>query len=234
MNLLPSEVSLQMRFDAFCKKVITYTNYKLLREGQKRREQGYVFSDFEEGELEQYYYTYDTYPALALKIELEHIRVFIENEMLYQALLLLPKKRLEIIILSFFADMTDKEIGKTILMPKSSVQYNRNVALQYIRKMMEVHTEVNEKQNELFGQNVRKSIFGSKQKLKTKTILLAVSGDTEALMEVVDTYQPYIEKLSMRVVMDENGHCREMVDETVKRSLEVGLIAAIMKFHPYI
>ena len=55
MNLLPSEVSLQMRFDAFCKKVITYTNYKLLREGQKRREQGYVFSDFEEGELEQYY-----------------------------------------------------------------------------------------------------------------------------------------------------------------------------------
>jgi len=66
--------------------------------------------------------------------------------MLYQALLLLPKKRLEIIILSFFADMTDKEIGKTILMPKSSVQYNRNVALQYIRKMMEVHTEVNEKQ----------------------------------------------------------------------------------------
>lgn len=53
-------------------------------------------------------------------------------------------------------------------------------------------------------------------------------------MEVVDTYKPYIEKLSMRVVMDENGHCREMVDETVKRSLEVGLIAAIMKFHPYI
>ena len=66
MNLLPSEVSLQMRFDAFCKKVITYTNYKLLREGQKRREQGYVFSDFEEGELEQYYYTYDTYPDMLL------------------------------------------------------------------------------------------------------------------------------------------------------------------------
>ena len=76
-------------------------------------------------------------------------------------------------------------------------------------------------QNEFFSQNARKSIFGSKQKLKIKTILLAVSGDTEALMEVVDIYQPYIEKLSMRVVMDENGHCREMVDETVKRSLKL-------------
>ena len=89
-------------------------------------------------------------------------------------------------------------------------------------------------QNEFFSQNARKSIFGSKQKLKTKTILLAVSGDTEALMEVVDTYKPYIEKLSMRVVMDENGHCREMVDETVNLSLEVVLIAAIMKFNPFI
>ena len=36
MNLLPSEVSLQMRFDAFCKKVITYTNYKLLRTEKAR------------------------------------------------------------------------------------------------------------------------------------------------------------------------------------------------------
>ena len=36
-------------------------------------------------------------------------------------------------------------------------------------------------------------------------------------MEMVDIYQPYIEKLSMRVAMDENGHCREMVDETVKK-----------------
>ena len=133
MNLLPSEVSLQMRFDAFCKKVITYTNYKLLREGQKRREQGYVFSDFEEGELEQYYYTYDTYPALALKIELEHIRVFIENEMLYQALLLLPKKRLEIIILSFFADMTDKEIGAVLGMSRCAVQRRRTTTLDKMR-----------------------------------------------------------------------------------------------------
>ena len=37
MNLLPSEVSLQMRFDAFCKKVITYTNcYAKDRKGENR------------------------------------------------------------------------------------------------------------------------------------------------------------------------------------------------------
>lgn len=146
MNLLPSENSLHMRFDAFCKKVLTYINYKLLRGEQKRREKGCVFSDLEEGVLEQNYYTYDDYPALALWIKLKHIKVFIENEMLYHALLLLPEKRLEIIILSFFGDMTDKEIGEIILMPKSTVQYNRNAALRHMKKIMEVGIPSDEKQ----------------------------------------------------------------------------------------
>lgn len=89
-------------------------------------------------------------------------------------------------------------------------------------------------QNEFFSQNARKSNFWQQTETKDKNDTSGRIGRYRGLMEVVDIYQPYIEKLSMRVVMDENGHCREMVDETVKRSLEVGLIAAIMKFHPYI
>lgn len=87
--------------------------------------------------------------------------------------------------------------------------------------------------NDIFMENMRKNLFGKKQKLKTKTILLATSGDPDALMEVVDAYKPYIEKLSMRVVIGDDGQYREAVDETVKRTLETGLIAAIMKFNPY-
>ena len=87
--------------------------------------------------------------------------------------------------------------------------------------------------NDIFMDNMRKNIFGKKQKIKTKTILLAASGDTEALMEVVDAYRPYIEKLSRRGVIDADGNYKEVVDETVKRTIETGLIAAIMKFNPY-
>ena len=87
--------------------------------------------------------------------------------------------------------------------------------------------------NDMLMENMRKSIFGKKQKIKTKTILLAASGDTEALMEVVDAYKPYIEKLSMRGVIDSDGNYKEVVDETVKRTIETGLIASIMKFNPY-
>lgn len=146
MNLLPFENSLYMRFDTFCKKVLRTINYKLLSEEHKRRERGCVFSDLPEKELEKYFFSYDSYPSLLSRLTLKNIQVFIENEMLYHALILLPEKKLEIIILSFFADMTDKEISEKINMPLSTVQYNRNAALRYIRKFMGVDIRFDEKQ----------------------------------------------------------------------------------------
>lgn len=68
-----------------------------------------------------------------------------------------------------------------------------------------------------------------------KTILeqARVSGDTIALMQVVDAYQPYIKKLAKRKAIDKDGNTIEYVDETVKRTLKITLIASVMKFNPY-
>ena len=64
-------------------------------------------------------------------------------------------------------------------------------------------------------------------------MLHAISGDPVALMQIVEIYEPYINKLSRRSTIDEHGFYSEYVDETVKRTLETSLIAAIMKFDPY-
>ena len=45
-----------------------------------------------------------------------------------------------------------------------------------------------------YMENMRNGIFGKGKKIDEKTILPAVSGDTIALMQVVDAYQPYIKK----------------------------------------
>lgn len=90
------------------------------------------------------------------------------------------------------------------------------------------------KTNDILMKNLRKNIFGDGQKIDEKTLLLAVSGDTLALMNVVDAYQPYIKKLAKRRVQDENGNYWEYTDENVKRTLETTLIAAVMKFNPYV
>lgn len=138
MGLLPSsEDTLCIRFDSFCKKVLKYRNYKFFRDDQIRKERECVFSDLDEGVLDQFY-TLDDYEVLLFWITLKNLTIPIQNEMLYQALLLLSEKRLEIILLSYFMDMTDKEIGEEIQMPKSSVRYNRVQALRYMKKIMEV------------------------------------------------------------------------------------------------
>lgn len=62
----------------------------------------------------------------------------------------------------------------------------------------------------------------------------AISGEPLALMKIVKIYEPYIDRLSLRMVVTEDGEYKEQVDETVKKTLETSLIAAIIKFDPCI
>ena len=137
--------SVPYRFDAFCKKVLRNeaVNYLLQLKQQYQRE--LLFSDLSYSELQSLCFTED-YPSDSFTFTAHGCELRIDNEQVAEVFAELSPTEQSILILRFVMDMTDKEIGKTILMPKSSVQYNRNVALQYIRKMMEVHTEVNEKQ----------------------------------------------------------------------------------------
>ena len=141
MNYRPSECSLYMRFDTYCKKNMKFKNYKLYMEEQRYKDERRRLQTMVKGVRKQDFWVYDTYPCSKFRISVESIKVIIENEILYQALDMLSGKRLEIILLSYFVELTDKEIGKIMSIPKSSVQYNRNVALQQMRKMMEEYTK---------------------------------------------------------------------------------------------
>lgn len=70
--------------------------------------------------------------------------------------------------------------------------------------------------------------------MDTQTVMEAISGEPLALMKIVKIYEPYIDRLSLRMVVTEDGEYKEQVDETVKKTLETSLIAAIIKFDPCI
>lgn len=65
----------------------------------------------------------DQYGILYFWLKMDGFVVAIENELLYRSLLLLPHKKLVILIMSFFEGMTDREISQEMLMPQSTVQY---------------------------------------------------------------------------------------------------------------
>lgn len=137
MKILPFEdEDILNQFDYFCKKVLKYRNYSIYRDEKTEQKKGVIYVG-EHTEILDQKYAEDRYGILYFWLKIDGITVAIENELLYRSLLLLPYKRLVILILSFFEGMTDKEISQQILMPQSSVQYNRISALKRIRKLME-------------------------------------------------------------------------------------------------
>ena len=62
------------------------------------------------------------------------------------------------------------------------------------------------------------------------TIQAATQGDPDAIAAVLRHYEGYIAKLSTRRLFDEMGNVYLCVDETMRRRLEIKLIAGILTF----
>ena len=65
------------------------------------------------------------------------IEVWVEDDQLSEALKTLTEKKRNIILLSYFMDMSDSEISEFIKIPRSNVQYHRTKTLEAMRKIME-------------------------------------------------------------------------------------------------
>ena len=63
-----------------------------------------------------------------------------------------------------------------------------------------------------------------------ETIKAASQGDPEAMMEVLDHYGDYIKTLSLRKYYDESGHSVYLVDDYLRKRLEIALTLAVCKF----
>lgn len=67
--------------------------------------------------------------------------------------------------------------------------------------------------------------------LPFEVIAAATQGDTDALCKVLEHYDGYIAKLSMRIVRDEYGNSFLYVDEEMRNRLKVRLIARTLAFN---
>lgn len=61
-------------------------------------------------------------------------------------------------------------------------------------------------------------------------IVLAASGDVDAINAVLKHYEGYIAALSTRQLYDESGNSHLCVDEALRRRLETKLITKILTF----
>ena len=97
---------------------------------QKPRAFSHSSSNFICGMWDKYFQ--DTY-----LFEIMGFEVAVADELLAEALKALPQDRLEIILLSYFADMTDKEIAGHLNLIRRTVAHRRKNALRKLKKIME-------------------------------------------------------------------------------------------------
>jgi len=89
-----------------------------------------------EWELEQLSTT-DKYFATVQTFNVLGDDVIVNDENIAEALKNLPERKRDIILLSYFLELSDGEIGKKLNLIRSTVQYQRTSTLRELRKILE-------------------------------------------------------------------------------------------------
>lgn len=129
------EEHIRHTFDAFCKKVLRNEARDYLDELARKRDREINFSDLPVEVMEQLS-DWDIYFVEKQSFGVLSYMVYVDNDELAEAIATLPAQKRDIILLSYFLDMTDREIAKELNMVRSSVTYRRAATLKLLKKLM--------------------------------------------------------------------------------------------------
>ena len=156
MNLLPPEYEVLIRFNVYCIKTLNNRIKNIERDEKRYRSRFVSYEDLSNKALAEKQYI-DMYRVYRQKIIEVGISVYIENELLYQALRMLEHENRKIILLCYFGDMNDSEIGRNIGMPRSTVNFRRNKTLKTLKIYMEDFAYEDKSKHHLQKQRKRKN-----------------------------------------------------------------------------
>ena len=137
-NMKPSnhEQSKRHTFDSFCKKILKNEARDYYDELKRQRKKEKSFSDLSLKEMDQLY-TVDKYFVTEQIFNVLGLDVIVTDDVIAGALDNLPEQKRDIILLSYFLELSDREIGDKLNMLRSTVQYQRTRTLQMIKTFME-------------------------------------------------------------------------------------------------
>ena len=126
----------QHSFDSYCKKILKYTARNCFAKIRKRGERETLFADMTAQELAALSVT-DKYFTDEYIFSVLGGSVGVSDADLAEALNTLPADRRDIVLMSYFFDMTDREIAERLNMARRTVAYQRASTLQELKKLME-------------------------------------------------------------------------------------------------
>ena len=127
---------IRKQFDSFCKTLLKTEIIDYERERSYRLKHEVSFSELTQEELSRMTNT-DEYIVESEVFRVLDYDVEVKDELIGEALKYLPEKKRNVILLSFFMDMTDTEIAKHMNLVRSTIHHHRVSSLQALKKIME-------------------------------------------------------------------------------------------------
>ena len=130
------EENIEHTFDSFCKSVLKRTAREGYRAIKRRSEREALFSELSALELaglaviDEYFTDEYVFDVLGESVN-------VTDAGLAEALTALPTDRRDIVLMSYFFDMTDREIADKLNMARRTVAYQRTSSLKILKNLME-------------------------------------------------------------------------------------------------
>lgn len=122
------------KFCVYCIKVLHGEALNYLHELNTKHKYEINFSEMSQNELKKLCVYEENQDAEILYIM--DTRIAIYDEEIYEALMKLPKRKRQIILMLFFMDMTEKEIAQCLKIVQSTVHYHKDDSLKILKELL--------------------------------------------------------------------------------------------------
>ena len=148
MRLTPSDMRrIEQQFDCLVKKVLRGEASNCVRDVLARAKHEITFSDLSENDLKTLL-SVDEYSIDATHYNVSGFDIAVRDELLAEALNALPDRKREIILLAYFLDMSDAEIGALLQNNRKTIYRNRMTALDLLYSLMKEEPHDAHEQNQ--------------------------------------------------------------------------------------
>ena len=129
------EQAIQAQFDCLTKKVIKRAAMKYNRDIARRLKHEVPFSEISDLELNKAG-VYDKYSSDYTAFNVLGMEVQVSDDQLSKALKCLPERKRNIILLSYFMDMSDAEIAELYHVSRSAIYRRRSNGLKKLKTLL--------------------------------------------------------------------------------------------------
>lgn len=130
------EQSKRHAFDSLCKKILKHEARDFYDELKRQRSKEVSFSDLSTKKIEQLY-TEDKYFVTEQTFNVLRLDVIVTDDVISEALQSLPEHKCDIILLFYFLELSNREIGDKLNMLRTTAQYQRTSTLRQLKNFME-------------------------------------------------------------------------------------------------